>query len=109
MLHRQDAIPSTLSGGEKQRVAIARAISQSPHVLLCDEPTGNIDQANSDRIIELLKDINEHGVTVVIVTHDQDIASKLPRLFTVSDGNISDSEKLGDKFAAEGSQAGSKE
>jgi putative ABC transport system ATP-binding protein len=109
MLHRKDAIPSTLSGGEKQRVAIARAISQSPHVLLCDEPTGNIDQTNSDLIIELLKDINEHGVTVVIVTHDQDIASNLPRLFTVSDGNMTDSANEGDKVATESGRAGSQE
>jgi len=97
MLHRKDAMPATLSGGEKQRVAIARAISQSPLVLLCDEPTGNIDQTNSDRIIELLQDINQHGVTVVIVTHDQDIASKLPRLFAVSDGIITDSATLEDE------------
>jgi putative ABC transport system ATP-binding protein len=106
MLHRKDAIPATLSGGEKQRVAIARAISQSPHVLLCDEPTGNIDQTNSDRIIELLKSINEQGVTVVIVTHDQDIASQLPRVFTVSDGNIADSAKTGN---AAGSALGGSE
>ncbi|MGB8196904.1 MAG: ABC transporter ATP-binding protein [Acidimicrobiales bacterium] len=102
MLHRKDAFPATLSGGEKQRVAIARAISQLPNVLLCDEPTGNIDQTNSDRIIELLKDINGHGVTVIIVTHDQDIASRLPRLFTVLDGYITDS-------ANESEQAGSRE
>ena len=90
MLHRQSAFTETLSGGEKQRVAIARAISQSPQVLLCDEPTGNVDQTNSDRIIELLREINRQGVTVVIVTHDQDIASQLPRLITVADGLVTE-------------------
>jgi putative ABC transport system ATP-binding protein len=91
MLHRQNAFPETLSGGEKQRAAIARAISQSPQVLLCDEPTGNVDQTNSDRIIGLLREINRQGVTVVIVTHDQEIASQLPRLITVADGLVAES------------------
>jgi putative ABC transport system ATP-binding protein len=91
MLHRQNAFPETLSGGEKQRAAIARAISQSPQVLLCDEPTGNVDQTNSDRIIGLLREINRQGVTVVIVTHDQEIASQLPRLITVADGRVAES------------------
>jgi putative ABC transport system ATP-binding protein len=90
MLHRQNAFPETLSGGEKQRAAIARAISQSPQVLLCDEPTGNVDQINSDRIIGLLREINRQGVTVVIVTHDQEIASQLPRIITVADGLVAE-------------------
>lgn len=94
VLHRRNAFPDTLSGGEKQRVAIARAISQSPLVLLCDEPTGNVDQTNSDNIIELLREINRQGVTVVIVTHDQEIASKLPRLITVSDGEVTERLKV---------------
>jgi len=70
MLHRQNAFPETLSGGEKQRAAIARAISQSPQVLLCDEPTGNVDPNLGQRLLRLFIELNKSGTSVVIATHD---------------------------------------
>ncbi len=91
MSHRRHSYPGTLSGGESQRVAIARALVQSPTVLLCDEPTGNLDQQRSDLIVELLRGLGQNGPAVVIATHDQEIAAALPRCLTVSDGNVSDS------------------
>lgn len=91
MLHRRRAMPATLSGGERQRTAIARALAQQPQVLLCDEPTGNLDAENSDHIIGLLRALNTDGFTVVIVTHDLDIARSVPRCVVVDDGVASES------------------
>jgi putative ABC transport system ATP-binding protein len=87
---RRDALPGTLSGGEAQRVAIARAIAQQPRVLLCDEPTGNLDRATGDQVMELFVDLNRRGLTVVIATHDEAIAGSLPRRLVVTDGVVSD-------------------
>jgi len=70
LLHKERVLPVTLSGGEQQRVGIARAIVNKPPVLLADEPTGNLDAALSEEIMELFLDFNDHGVTVLIVTHD---------------------------------------
>jgi putative ABC transport system ATP-binding protein len=90
MCHRLDAFPDTLSGGESQRVAIARAIAQEPRVLLCDEPTGNLDQGNSDKIIDLLMELNGDGLTLVVVTHDSEIANLMRRTLTIVDGSVSE-------------------
>lgn len=87
--------PTNLSGGEQQRVAIARAIVNEPKLLLCDEPTGNLDPDMSMEIMKVLEDINNNGTTIVVVTHDKDIVNKMKkRVITLKDGRlISDVEK----------------
>lgn len=86
---RGDHLPAELSGGEQQRVAIARAIVNHPKVLFADEPTGNLDSANSAQIMEILLNLaSEHGVTLVVVTHDQTIAEKGDRTLVIRDGKI---------------------
>lgn len=77
-----------LSGGQKQRVAIARAIINDPDIILADEPTGALDTKTSEEIIELFKDLNQQGKTVVIVTHDSKIAEQCDRIIKISDGSI---------------------
>ena len=87
MRHR----PSELSGGELQRVAIARAISINPSMILADEPTGNLDIRTGNSIIDLFLQLNSLGVTVILVTHDKDVASCAQRIIRIRDGVI-DSE-----------------
>lgn len=80
---------STLSGGQKQRVAIARAIANDPKVILADEPTGALDSHNTEQIMELLKDLNRQGKTIIIVTHDPLVSKQCKRIIEISDGKIS--------------------
>ncbi len=92
--HRMDSNPETMSGGERQRVAIARALVGNPTVVLADEPTGNLDSASGAAIVELLHRLHEQGSTIVVITHDLDIARSLPRQVAVRDGMIeSDSDR----------------
>ena len=88
MQHRSRHFPATLSGGEQQRVAIARALVIDPAVILADEPTGALDRASGQRIVQLLRDCVEKGGTVVVVTHDPDVAAQADRHIEVRDGLI---------------------
>jgi putative ABC transport system ATP-binding protein len=93
--HRLDALPTTLSGGECQRVAIARALVNTPSLLLCDEPTGNLDSANAAAVMEVLDQLNAAGYTIVVITHDPTVAAHTRRMVTISDGVLSERIEAG--------------
>lgn len=90
LAHREHADPATLSGGERQRVGIARALASAPTLLLCDEPTGNLDSATAGQVISLLIELNQQGVTLLVVTHDPGIAATAGRQLTMQDGRLSE-------------------
>ncbi|WP_307826784.1 ABC transporter ATP-binding protein [Streptomyces pactum] len=99
--HRLGHRPGALSGGEKQRVAIARALAGEPDLLLADEPTGALDTASGQVVMELLHELHRAGTTVVVITHDNDIADSLPRRVRLRDGRIvADSAALAGRGAA---------
>ncbi|MDR3079514.1 MAG: ATP-binding cassette domain-containing protein, partial [Streptomyces sp.] len=84
--HRIDALPTRLSGGERQRVAIARALVSRPSLLLCDEPTGNLDSRNAESVLTLLEQLHRGGMTVLVITHDQAVAARGARTVAIRDG-----------------------
>ncbi len=86
--------PTELSGGEQQRVAIARALVNNPDVILADEPTGNLDSATTDQIISVFRNLNQEGITMVLVTHEMDIAEQTQRVIRLYDGKIISDEKV---------------
>lgn len=93
MVEQADKLPAALSGGQQQRVAIARALANDPPLLLADEPTGNLDSRTADAIFRLFQDLAAQGKTVVMVTHDTDLARRAGRAITVADGQIVTSER----------------
>ena len=85
--------PRQMSGGERQRVAIARAVVGEPRLLLADEPTGSLDTSSGEGVVEILHDLNRSGTTVVVITHDQELADRLPRQVRIRDGRILSDER----------------
>lgn len=95
LAHRADFLPTRLSGGERQRVAIARAIVGNPGLLLCDEPTGNLDSTNSAKVLDIFEELNREGLTVVVITHDQEVARRSARQVHIIDGRLTDRTSRG--------------
>ncbi|MDP4110153.1 MAG: ABC transporter ATP-binding protein [Bacillota bacterium] len=97
--------PTEMSGGQQQRVAIARAISTRPPIIMADEPTGNLDSQSGHEIMEKLKDLNEAGTTVLLITHDNKLAEYAKRVITISDGKIQSDINKSDVYAGRGAEA----
>ncbi|GIM27358.1 ABC transporter ATP-binding protein [Clostridium polyendosporum] len=93
--------PTELSGGQKQRVAIARALVTEPQIILADEPTGALDSKTGKEVLQMLKDLNKEGNTIVMITHDKEIASEAKRMITVKDGRITSDSWKEDEVAYE--------
>ena len=92
--HRAHALPTQLSGGERQRVAIARALVAEPSLLLCDEPTGNLDTETASAILDLLDRLHEDGMTIAVITHDAQVAARGQRTITIRDGVLTDARPV---------------
>jgi putative ABC transport system ATP-binding protein len=96
LAHRARHRPGELSGGEQQRVAIARALVSRPSIVLADEPTGNVDSATGQQLVQLLRDLHREGATIGVVTHDSALAAQLPRVITMRDGHIESDRAVAD-------------
>lgn len=97
---RMKHLPSQLSGGQQQRVAIARALATNPRFLLADEPTGNLDTQMAQSVMGLLEDINKQGTTIIMVTHDNELANRASRKIQIKDGRVSELEIVSDNSKA---------
>ncbi len=97
--HRIDAFPTTLSGGERQRVAVARALIGGPSLLLADEPTGNLDSKTSESILQLFDDLHAAGLTLAVITHDDDVSERAQRRIRIHDGVLTPLTELVDRGA----------
>ena len=98
ILKRKNHYPNQLSGGEQQRVAIARALANNPKVLFADEPTGNLDSKSGRQVMESLQELNDNGITIVMVTHEREFAKYATKIIKMKDGEIIDTVKNNDKF-----------
>jgi putative ABC transport system ATP-binding protein len=98
--HRVNHRPTQLSGGERQRVAIARALVGRPSIVFADEPTGNLDTASGAQIVSLLRELNAEGTTIVVITHDLELAASLPRRVHIRDGRVELDERERETIAA---------
>ena len=94
MSHRVKHYPSQLSGGQQQRVAVARALAGDPSILLADEPTGNLDSANGEAVMDLLRELHRNGATICMVTHDPRYARYADRTIHLFDGRIVEEERI---------------
>ncbi len=101
LAHRMDHEATKLSGGERQRVAIARALIGSPDIILADEPTGNVDSRSGEAIVRLIEDLNARGTTIVVITHDREIAARFPRRVSLLDGRIVEDTLTGEPKAVQ--------
>jgi ABC-type lipoprotein export system ATPase subunit len=88
--HRANFLPVKLSGGQQQRVAIARALAGSPSLLLCDEPTGNLDSVNTKTVLALFEELVDDGMTMLLITHDDGVAARMPRRTSITDGQLTE-------------------
>ena len=88
--HRANFLPVKLSGGQQQRVAIARALAGSPSLLLCDEPTGNLDSVNTKTVLALFEELVDDGMTMLLITHDDHVAERMPRRTSITDGQLTE-------------------
>jgi putative ABC transport system ATP-binding protein len=96
---RVDHLPRELSGGQQQRVAIARALINNPRIILADEPTGNLDSTSGEEVIKIFRELHAGGVTLVVVTHDMEVALQTDRIIQMKDGRISSDQPTADKSA----------
>ena len=94
--HRASHYPTELSGGQQQRVAIARAIATGPSLILADEPTGNLDSQTSKEIMDIFKELHRQGNTIVLITHDPDVAKQAERSINILDGKITEVRRYAD-------------
>lgn len=92
LIDRKDHKPSELSGGQQQRVAIARALVNKPSILFADEPTGNLDSQTGKKVLEIFQDLNNYGQTIILITHEDEVARAAKRIIHIKDGNISNDE-----------------
>lgn len=92
--HRISHTPTEMSGGQKQRVAIARSLMNNPQIILADEPTGNLDSKSGEEILKIFKKLNDSGVTIIMVTHEEDVAQHTKRIVRLKDGVIYSDEKV---------------
>ena len=100
MCDRMDHLPSELSGGQQQRAAVARAIVTDPSIVLADEPTGNLDSHSTEEILGIFSRLNAEGRTVILITHESDVAARARRVVRLSDGRVLSDERAGSREAA---------